>query len=168
MDLYLYLLYCRVNIHDHSEYLITSHEVECWFTVWRTPPPPVPASHCIQLPLKIDSGLSWRRPYQITLQTNLTPLLLWASVSVCVDLFMLPWSIFSYYEPVALLHIQFLLKNKKKPKKTIQIKRIKGGMKIHLMFCYCIINCCYLFMWKLSKKSLSPGVRFAVVVWVLI
>lgn len=75
-----HLPYFGVKLHGHSEYLIASHEGECRFTVWLWPPP-VPASRCIQLRLRIESGLSWRRPYQITLQTNLPPLLLWATVS---------------------------------------------------------------------------------------
>lgn len=161
----VYLLYFRVNIHDHSEYLITSHEVECWLTRWVGPPCPTPASHCIQLLLRIDAGLSWRRPYQITLQTNLTPLLLWPSVSAtsvliyfwCPDVFLVPKtlllsSIYSFYW---------------KKWNEIQMKRITVGMETHcflllLMFWCCNINCRYLFFcgnteWKWQKPPSQTG-----------
>lgn len=103
-------------------------------------------------------------------KSHSTPTLGQCEWYVCVNLFLLPWSIFAYYEPVALLHIQFLFKI---IIIIIQMKRITVGMDTHcfllpLMFCFCNINCCYIFMWKLLKKALSPSLRFAVAMWVLI
>lgn len=151
MDLYLYLLYFRGNIHDHSEYLITSHEGQCRFTVWLWPPPPVPAS----LLYTVTSKNKFWPFLKKTLSNNCgdkspsAPTLGQCEWYVCVDLFMLPWSTFGYYLVIFGACCSPPYTAFKKKTKT-QIKRLNVGLETHcflllLMFCYCEINCCYLF-----------------------